>query len=65
VRLNEVINGRRQVSADSAMALGEAIKTCPGFWLNLQHDWDLWHAMDAHRKVPLNQGIPEKCLKQS
>ena len=28
-RLNEVINGRRQVSADSALALGEALKTGP------------------------------------
>lgn len=45
-RLNEVINGRRQVSADSALAFGEALKTGPEFWLNLQRDWDLWHAMD-------------------
>lgn len=51
-RLNEVINGRRQVSADSALALGEALKTGPEFWLNLQRDWDLWRAIDSHRKVP-------------
>jgi addiction module HigA family antidote len=51
-RLNEVINGRRQVSADSALALGEALKTGPEFWLNLQRDWDLWYAIDSHRKVP-------------
>jgi len=40
------------VSADSALALGEALKTGPEFWLNLQRDWDLWNAMDSHRKVP-------------
>ena len=51
-RLNEVINGRRQVSADSALALGEALKTGPEFWLNLQRDWDLWYAIDSHRKAP-------------
>ena len=51
-RLNEVINGRRQISADSALALGEALKTGPEFWLNLQRDWDLWYAIDSHRKVP-------------
>ena len=51
-RFNEVINGRRQVSADSALALGEALKTGPEFWLNLQRDWDLWYAIDSHRKVP-------------
>ncbi len=50
-RLNEIINGRRNVSADSALALGEALKTGPEFWLNLQRDWDLWHALDSHQKV--------------
>ncbi len=50
-RLNEIINGRRNVSADSALALGEALKTGPEFWLNLQRDWDLWHAMNTHQKV--------------
>jgi addiction module HigA family antidote len=51
-RLNEIINGRRNVSADSALALGEALKTGPEFWLNLQRDWDLWHASESHQKVP-------------
>jgi addiction module HigA family antidote len=51
-RLNEIINGRRNVSADSALALGEALKTGPEFWLNLQRDWDLWHAMRDHEHVP-------------
>jgi len=50
-RLNEIVNGRRNISADSALTLGEALKTGPEFWLNLQRDWDLWHAMDSHRKV--------------
>jgi plasmid maintenance system antidote protein VapI len=57
--------GLGQISADSALALGEALKTGPEFWLNLQRDGDLRHAMDAHRKVPLNQGIPGILLKQS
>ena len=51
-RLNEIINRRRNVSADSALALGEALKTGPEFWLNLQRDWDLWHAIDSHQKIP-------------
>jgi addiction module HigA family antidote len=51
-RRNEVINGRRQVSADSALVPGEALKTGPEFWLHLQRDRDLWHAMDSHRKAP-------------
>lgn len=51
-RLNEIINGRRNISADSALALGEALKTGPEFWLNLQRDYDLWYAIDSHQKVP-------------
>lgn len=50
-RLNEIVNGRRNISADSALTLGEALKTGPEFWLNLQRDWDLWHAMNSHTKV--------------
>lgn len=43
-RLNEIINGKRGVSADTALALGESFRTGPEFWLNLQRDWDIWHA---------------------
>jgi addiction module HigA family antidote len=50
-RLNEIVNGRRNVTAASALALGEALGTGPEFWLNLQRDWDLWHALHTHRTV--------------
>jgi addiction module HigA family antidote len=51
-RLNEIINGRRNITADSALALGEALQTKPEFWLNLQRDWDLWRSLQHHKKVP-------------
>lgn len=51
-RLNEIINGRRGISADSALSLGEALGTGPELWLNLQRDWDLWHSLRRHRHVP-------------
>ena len=50
-RLNEIINTRRGITADSALSLGEALGTGPEFWLNLQRDWDLWHSMRKHRPV--------------
>ncbi len=52
-RLNEIINGRRGVSADSAMAFAEALDTTPEFWLNLQRNWDLWCAKKNHIGVRL------------
>jgi addiction module HigA family antidote len=50
-RLNEIINGKRRISADDALAIGEAMGTDPVFWLNLQRDWDLWHSLKKHHHV--------------
>jgi addiction module HigA family antidote len=50
-RLNEIIRGKRGVSADSALTLAEAFNMEPEFWLNLQRDWDLWHSKKTHQKV--------------
>lgn len=50
-RLNEIINGKRGVSADSALALFEALDTHPEFWLNLSRNWDLWQAKKTYIHV--------------
>jgi addiction module HigA family antidote len=51
-RLNEIINARRGVTADSALALSEAIpQTSPEYWLSLQNNWDLWQAKQVHIPV--------------
>ena len=50
-RLNEIINGKRGVSADSALTLSEALGNTPQFWLNLQRNWELWHALQTHKEV--------------
>ncbi|MFQ5505839.1 MAG: HigA family addiction module antitoxin [Planctomycetota bacterium] len=44
-RLNEIIRGRRSVSPDTALRLARVLGTSAEFWLGLQLDWDLWHAM--------------------
>lgn len=50
-KLNEIISGKRGITADSALSLGEALGTGPEFWLNLQRNWDLWHSLRKHRSV--------------
>ena len=50
-RLNEIINGHRGVSAESALAFADAFQMEPQFWLNLQQNWDLWHAMKKHKNI--------------
>ena len=46
-RLNELIRGKRGVTADTALQLAKALKTDPEIWMNLQNQWDLWHAARA------------------
>jgi addiction module HigA family antidote len=50
-RLNEIINGKRGVSAASALAFADAFNIEAQFWLNLQRDWDLWHAKQEHKAI--------------
>jgi antitoxin HigA-1 len=50
-RLNEVIRGRRGVSADTALRLATLLDTSAELWLGLQTDWDLWHAAQALRRA--------------
>jgi addiction module HigA family antidote len=46
-RLNEIVNGRRGVTPDTAIRLASALGTTPDFWLNLQLGWDLYHALHS------------------
>lgn len=50
-RLNEVIRGRRGVTADTALRLARLLDTSAEFWLGLQVDWDLWHAARDLRRA--------------
>jgi addiction module HigA family antidote len=43
-RINELVRGRRGMTADTALRLSRWLKTTPQFWMHLQVAWDLWHA---------------------
>ena len=40
-RINEIIHGKRRVTADTALRLAHYFKMSPQFWLGLQMDYDL------------------------
>jgi antitoxin HigA-1 len=40
-RVNELIRGKRGVTAETAWLLGQAFDTSPEFWANLQTTYDL------------------------
>lgn len=40
-KLNEIVKGKRGISAFTAIDLAKALGTTPEYWLNLQRTWDL------------------------
>jgi addiction module HigA family antidote len=49
-RLNEIIRGRRGITADTALRLARYLGTSPKFWLNLQSDYELRVARQTKSK---------------
>ncbi len=46
-RINEIIHGKRRITADTALRLARYFNMSPRFWLGLQMDYDLDVAEDA------------------
>jgi addiction module HigA family antidote len=46
-RINEIVNGKRGVTPDTALRLSKLFGTTPEFWLNGQRNWDLWHTLQS------------------
>jgi addiction module HigA family antidote len=45
-RVNDIIRGRRAITADTALRLARYFGTSPQFWINLQANYDLEAAQD-------------------
>jgi addiction module HigA family antidote len=46
-RINEIVLGRRGVTADTALRLSKCLGTQPEFWMNLQTAYELAQARQA------------------
>ena len=46
-RINDIVRGRRAISADTALRLACYFGTTPQFWMNLQANYDLEKVQDA------------------
>jgi len=53
VRLNELVRGKRGVTADTAIRLAQLFKTTPQFWMHMQANFDLKAAMERRRAMKL------------
>ena len=49
-RLNEIVLGKRVITADTALRLARLLKTSPQLWMRLQADWDLHQAMQREAR---------------
>ena len=47
VRVNELVNGKRGMTPDTALRLERLFGMEAQFWMNLQLAWDLYHAQRA------------------
>ena len=47
--VNELCNGRRRVTAATALLLSRVLGTSPEFWLNLERRVELWRALGSPR----------------
>ena len=50
-RINEIVHGKRSISADTALRLARFFSTTPEFWINLQTQYDLRQAEKLIKKV--------------
>lgn len=56
-RINEIIHGKRRITADTALRLAKYFNMSPQFWLGLQMDYDLDVAEDAIGKQIKNLAV--------
>ncbi len=57
-RLNEIIKGKRSVTPDTALRLARVLGMSADFWLGLQQDWDLWHALNSPEVIQIHRLKP-------
>jgi addiction module HigA family antidote len=54
-RINEIVHGKRRISADTALRLARYFATSERFWLNLQSRYDI--EIERTRLAPALQDI--------
>lgn len=59
-RIAEIVNGRRRITADTALRLGFYFGNSPEFWLNLQSHYDL---KMARRRMKPNEAARIKARR--
>lgn len=56
-RINEIVNGKRAVSPETAWLFSQALGTTPQFWMNLQTTYDLVYHKTDRTVAPLRAAV--------
>lgn len=58
--LSAIINGHNGISAEMAIKLSEAFGTTPQFWINLQNNYELFHAEEKVDRTRIRHFVSAK-----
>ncbi len=50
-RINDLVNGRRGMTPNTALRLAKFFGNTPAFWMNLQLRWDLYFTQKEDKKI--------------
>ena len=64
-RLNELVRGKRGVTAEAALDLADALGTSPKLWMNLQVTYDLDKAAAARKAAHRFPGLLTASTRQN
>lgn len=64
-RLNEIINGKRGVTVDTALRFAKALGTSAEWWLNMQLVVDLYDALHSKRAKEIDRIRPIEKLRSA
>lgn len=63
--LSKIVNEHGSITLDMALRLSRALDTTPDLWLNLQKNYDLWHAEQNMKEWQKINPLPAKLLHSS
>ena len=64
-KINEIVQGKRSITADTALRLARFFGTSPEVWMNLQAHYDLERARDALEEAVTREVTPYLDLRQA
>lgn len=63
--INEIVHGRRSITAQMSIRLGAYFRQSPRFWLNIQTECDIRDAMRGQKKLTANIKPMESVAERS